>query len=159
MQRVPLHLLSHFPAHPPPIPVDLWESPPHACPYLPGRFTRTRAVIADAIPPELYHAFMNANFRRSGRIIYQPSCAGCRACQSLRVPVEKFSASKSQRRVWRRNQDVIVSINNPPRATDEKFDLYARYQREWHNKADTTFDDFTDFLYESPVNTIEFEYR
>ena len=34
---------------------------------------------------------MNANFRRSGRIIYQPTCASCRQCQSLRVLTGRIS--------------------------------------------------------------------
>lgn len=112
------------------------------------------------MPPELYHGFMNAGFRRSGRLVYQPVCEGCRACVPIRVPVERFRPSKSQRRCCRRNEDVTVSVQEPA-ATDEKYDLYRRYATQWHGKAeaDETREGFEEFLYESPVDTIEFIHR
>src|SRR4051812_3225400 len=68
-----IHRLSHYPSIPPPVPVDLWDSPPHPCPYLPGRMATMRAVMSNHVSPEIYHQFMDANFRRSGRVIYQPA--------------------------------------------------------------------------------------
>jgi arginine-tRNA-protein transferase len=46
-----------------------------------------------------------------------------------------------------------------PVATEEKFDLYRRYLLDWHGRSDNDFDDFNDFLYESPVDSLEFTYR
>lgn len=158
VSQTPIQILSHYPAQPPPVRVRLWESSPHECVYLPGRMSRTRAFLADSIPPEIYHDFMDANFRRSGKVVYQPACAGCRACRSIRIPVDRFKMNKSQRRCWRRNQDLSATFARP-QLTDEKFELYARYQRDWHGKADTARDELAAFLYESPVNTLEFEYR
>jgi arginine-tRNA-protein transferase len=133
--------------------------PEHPCPYLPGRLARNRAFLARRMPPELYHQLMDAGFRRSGTFFYQPICSGCRACQPIRVPVATFTPSKSQRRVWRRNQDLIVSIG-PPIPTDEKFDLYTRYVRGRHNPdRDDNRAGFEEFLYTTPVQTLEFAYR
>ena len=151
-------LFSHNPAIPPPVPVRLWESPAHPCSYLPNRNASMRAILTHDMPAETYHAFMDANFRRSGSIVYQPNCAGCRACQSLRVVTCELAMSKSQWRCWRGNSDVVVSVNSPI-ATDEKFQMYKRYLAEWHGRDDDSYDEFRDFLYESPVDTIEFEYR
>lgn len=117
-----------------------------------------RALKTRQIPPETYHAFMDANFRRSGRVIYQPTCQGCRECQSLRVLVNKFDMSKSQRRCWRKNRDLSASVS-PPEASEEKFDLYRRYLAGWHERDDADFAEFCDFLYQSPVDSLEFEYR
>lgn len=157
---------SHFPAIPPPVNVRLVVTPTHACTYLPGRTTQNRAIWADTLPPLLYHQFMDAGFRRSGKVLYQPVCRGCRECRQMRVPVATFTPSKSQRRCWRRNADLRFSIG-APQATDEKFDLYRRYLRDWHGRIDdedARDDDaarasFESFLYDSPVETIEFEYR
>ena len=101
---------------------------------------------------------MDAGFRRSGRFIYQPACAGCRECVPLRVPVEQFVPSKSQRRCARRNADLVVSIHKP-QPSGEKYALYARYLDQWHGKNDSDYDEFVSFLYDSPVDTLEFEYR
>jgi arginyl-tRNA--protein-N-Asp/Glu arginylyltransferase len=151
---------SNYPAIPPPVRVPLQVSPPHECPYLTGRMATARWFVADRVAGNVYHQFMNAGFRRSGRLFYQPVCGGCRACVPIRVPVDSFWPSKSQRRTLRRNADVIVSVNPRPVVSDEKFALYTRYTRDWHGKDDgDDFAGFESFLYASPVDTIEFEYR
>ena len=85
----------------------------------------------------------------------------------IRVPVDRFTPNRSQRRIWRRNQDLLVDVGAPD-PTEEKFDLYRRYLRERHQRggdnpdADADADDraaFVSFLYDSPVHTIEFTYR
>jgi arginine-tRNA-protein transferase len=113
------------------------------------------------MPPELYHGLMDAAFRRSGTLFYQPICAGCRECRSIRVPVDRFTPSKSQRRARRRNSDLIVDVASPPEASDEKFDLYTRYLRDRHDRdgREDSRDDFVAFLYRSPVQTMEVTYR
>lgn len=150
---------SAYPSHAPPYPVRLVTVPDHPCSYFPDRASRTRAFAASAMPGELYHRFMDAGFRRSGRVIYQPVCGGCRLCVPLRVPVERFVADRSQRRAWRRNQDLVVTVGRPE-ATVEKFELYERYRRDWHGSTEThDWEAFVSFLYESPVETLEFSYR
>ena len=130
----------------------------HECPYLPGRIATSRAFYAPNLSGELYHQFMDAGFRRSGRLIYQPICRGCRSCLPIRVPVGTFCPGKSQRRCWRRNQDLRITISDPE-PTDERFELYRRYQALWHDKSDEDRDAFESFLYDSPVPTAEFSYR
>ena len=153
-------LFSHYPAAAPPVRMRLVETPEHPCPYLPGRPSRSRAFWADRVAGSVYHRFMDAGFRRSGKVFYQPTCRGCRACQPIRVSVGTFRPSKSQRRRWRQNQDLIVTPGEPV-ATDEKFALYLRYVTRWHGKDKTEEDrdSFEAFLYDSPVDTVEYAYR
>jgi arginine-tRNA-protein transferase len=126
---------------------------------LPGRDAQTRAFMAGRIDPEIYHDLMDAGFRRSGRLVYQPICAGCRECRPIRVPVATFTPSKSQRRAWRRNQDIVVTVGEAL-ATDEKFDLYGKYVEKWHSRPEEAEPEaFVSFLYDSPVDTLEFTYR
>ena len=137
--------------------------PDRPCPYLPGRVEIIRGFACERMPGEMYHAFMDRAFRRSGRLFYQPVCRGCRACQPIRVPTATFRTSKSQRRVWRRNQDLAVTVTPHPRASNEKFKLYLRYQRARHDRerdgGDADIAGFVDFLYRSAVDTVEFAYR
>jgi leucyl-tRNA---protein transferase len=142
----------------PPVPVALTTLEPHDCSYLPGRQATLRAFSTRRMPGLVYHDFLNASFRRSGRVIYQPVCYGCQACIPLRIPVEQFRPSKSQRRSRVRNQDLIVQITDPA-PTDEKFNLYALYQFHRHGGKSETRESFEDFLYRSPVHTLEFNYR
>lgn len=150
---------SAYPSHPPPVSLELVTTPDHPCSYFDNRVSRTRAFWAPELPGDLYHRFMDAGFRRSGRVVYQPVCGRCRRCVPLRVPVATFAPDKSQRRVWRRNQDLAVGVDGPV-ATAEKYDLYNRYRRDWHGSDEPhEWDEFTSFLYDSPVDTLEFSYR
>lgn len=156
MQRVEA---CDYPAWHPPVDVRLVTTPEHPCAYLPDRMARTRAFLADRMPAELYRQFMDAGFRRSGRVVYQPVCSGCRRCLPLRLPVDAFAPSKTQRRIWRRNQDLRIT-QITPRPSAEKFALYTRYQRDWHDGAMLgDWDDFVQFLYDAPVPGVELEYR
>ena len=148
---------SFYPGLPPPVKVSLTVLGEHPCPYLPGRTSRSRALWAERMPAELYHRFMNAGFRRSGKLVYQPVCGGCRACLPIRVPVETFQPSKSQRRCRRRNHDLVVALADPV-ATDENYELYRRYVAGRHGRCgeDEDRESFERFLYDSPVDTIEF---
>jgi arginine-tRNA-protein transferase len=151
---------SHYPAIPPPINGSLVTTGETPCSYLPGRMSQSRAAWADRLPPDAYHRFMDAGFRRSGRLLYQPVCRGCRACVPLRVPVATFRPSKSQRRSRRRNEDLRVTVAEPA-ATDEKYELYLRFvvDRHGHKTEEEGRPSFERFLYDSPVDTLEFEYR
>jgi arginine-tRNA-protein transferase len=133
--------------------------PEHACSYLPDRTARDRAFWADRLDLELYHDFMDCGFRRSGKVIYQPACRGCRECRPIRISVKRFLPTKSQRRCLRRNADLAVSVATAV-ASDEKFDLYVRYMRDWHGRQDVeSRSDFESFLYDSPVMTVDMSYR
>jgi len=119
-------------------------------------------MLVRSLPEGFYRSLMDVGFRRSGRLVYQPVCAGCFECVPLRVPVQTFVPSKSQRRCRRRNSDLRVDVATPS-PDDEKYALYQRYIRDWHSPepaaASPTREAFESFLYQSPVPTLEFCYR
>lgn len=134
-------------------------SPEHRCPYLKDRQAREEMLFVGKMDPDAYLALMSIGWRRSGCLFYRPACRGCRECIPIRVPVQLFRLSRSQRRVWRRNQNVEVTVA-PPECTDEKHALYVRFLNERHHgEMSDNREDMEDFLYASPVNTLEFCYR
>lgn len=144
----------------PPVHVPLTVFPEQPCAYLPDRTARLRGFLAGRIAPEVYKAFMDTGFRRSGKLVYQPSCPGCSDCIPLRISVADFKPSKSQRRCSRRNRDLRVSVS-APQPTLEKYELYLLYLTRWHGRQaeEVSWDEFVEFLYESPVPSVEFCYR
>ncbi len=120
-----------------------------------------RFARVSRMEPRAYHDLMDSGFRRSGRVVYQPVCPGCRACQPIRVPVDRFRPSRAQRRSVAKNADLRIAIGKPTPGT-EKFELYRRYLRDWHHRPEDEVgsrEEFEQFLYDSPVESVEFSYR
>ena len=138
---------------------ELHVSPPARCPYLPDRDDQVEYLVAPSLNPAVYEALMNRGFRRNGTVVYRPVCVSCQACQAIRVPVGAFRPSRSMRRVRGRNGDVTVTCARPE--TDaEKLVLFRRYLEARHDGTMTgSPEEFEEFLYTSPVSTIEFQYR
>jgi len=158
----PMGEMCHYPAIPAPSAVNLVMFPTHDCPYFAGRSATYRGFSASHIAGSAYQDFMDAGFRRSGKLVYQPVCAGCRDCRQIRVPTAAFKHSRSQRRAWNKNQnDITVSVGSPE-YSEEKFQLYSKYIAQWHGNTDDSErsrEGFAEFLYSTPVGTAEFVYR
>jgi arginine-tRNA-protein transferase len=122
------------------------------CPYLPGRTACSEGLCVEgALDGAAYRALMDRGFRRSGRVIYRPVCAGCRLCIPIRVPAAGFQCTRSQRRIWRRNADIRV-MEGDSVPTEEKFAIYDRYQTQHHDGTMACdFEFFARFCYDSPV--------
>lgn len=103
----------------------------YPCNYLPDRQARNLVVDPDSVDQPLYQQIIRLGFRRSGDHVYRPHCAACQACQSLRIDVAAFRTDRSQRRVWKRNQDLRLTIR---RFDDdpEHYRLFSRYVRHRH---------------------------
>lgn len=135
---------------------------PAPCPYLPGRserkvFTELKGPHAE----QLNEALGRIGFRRSQTVAYRPSCLDCQACVSVRVVAGMFRPSASQKRVLKRNDDLIVTECRPW-ATDEQFALLTEYlgQRHPHGgMAGMDELDYADMVEHTPVNTVVTEYR
>lgn len=138
--------------------LELPAEPEFACPYLPDKQSRYRGFAVEALPPGAYQRLMDAGFRRSGQVLYQPNCRGCRECVPLRVPTRGFLPSATQRRCWRRNADLVVAVG-ALEVTVEKLELYNRYNTIWHQGPALTRESFAEAFYSSCVETLEITYR
>ena len=119
----------------------------------------TEGLSVKVLPGDIHRLLLDGGFRRSGRVIYRPRCHGCRECVPIRVKVADFRPDKSQRRCWRANQDLQVTVAEP-KLTEEKWELYARYVRKRHGEvADTSMGAMERFLYDSPTQSLEMMYR
>ena len=112
--------------------VRMFRTGTHACGYWADREARDLVLDPhDPRLPQLYPQALDWGFRRSGDIVYRPSCAGCQACVAVRVPVATFRPDRSQRRCLQRNADVDARIVAPVR-TAEHLALYRKYLTARH---------------------------
>ncbi|WP_198401878.1 arginyltransferase [Zobellella denitrificans] len=106
-------------------------TPKHLCSYLPGRQEQLLVLLdKELLCPEGYEQLLGAGFRRSGADIYRPHCQSCRACESLRIAVPRFTPSRSQKRILRLNRDIEVRLSEQDKP--EYFRLYQHYINERH---------------------------
>lgn len=100
------------------------------CPYLEGR--RARMPLRwqlERLAPAEFDASLAQGDRRIGRMLYRTACPTCRECEPIRIPVETFEPTRSQRRVWRRNQDLRIETS-PAVFSEEKLAIYNRHKLE-----------------------------
>lgn len=136
---------------------------PRPCPYLHDRPARTELRLHSAMDPAAYRGLLRSGFRRFGMVVFRPACEGCAECVPLRVPVERFRPSRSQRRVIRRNRDVRVEVG-PPLVDGERLDLHRAFHRErsarvgWEPQ-EITEEEYSRTFLDNIVETLELSYR
>ena len=102
-------------------------TPEHQCSYLPEKkatflfFNANNTFsLAD------YQTLSEKGFRRSGEFLYHPHCNDCKACISLRIPVNNFSISRRLRRIKKRNVDLKIKETTEP-DLNKYYPLYQKY--------------------------------
>ncbi|MCE9532790.1 MAG: arginyltransferase [Planctomycetes bacterium] len=103
-----------------------FHSFPSACSYLPEETSRLAYEIVAEMSAEEYEDRLIVGWRRFGFTMFQPRCASCQACQSIRVPIATFRPNRSQRRAWNGNLDLRITVGDPC-VTEEKLALYDRF--------------------------------
>lgn len=135
---------------------------PVPCPYLPGRVERRIVTELVGRNASLMHdCLSDGGFRRSHSIAYAPACPLCEACTAVRVRVIDFIQSRSQRRIWAKNNDVLVQEIRAT-ATEEQYNLFSRYQHHRHRGGDMSRMDYSDYqalVEDTPVETSLVEIR
>ena len=144
-----------------PIAPQFYVTAPQPCPYLDGRTERklfTALQVDNA--QDLNDSLSQQGFRRSQNVLYRPSCAECSACLSARIDISRFTPTKSQKRVIRRNVDVSRRATSPW-ATEAQYDLFRTYLDARHSDggmAEMDVFEFAAMIEETPIRSRVVEY-
>lgn len=102
-----------------------------SCPYLPGRTARMPLRLPlGYLDGAAFDELLDAGDRRAGPFLYRTACTSCSACEPLRIPVQRFVPSASQRKVAKRNAgDVRIELGRPA-VTPRHLELFNRHKLE-----------------------------
>lgn len=119
-------------------------------------FTALQGENAQTLNDTLSHQ----GFRRSQNVLYRPSCAECSACLSARIEVSKFTLSRSQKRILKRNAHLSRRATSPW-ATEDQYELFRQYLTSRHadgGMADMDVFEFAAMVEETPIRSRVIEY-
>jgi len=116
--------------------LKVYTTYPHSCSYLEDQEATTLFVDPrQRVDRKLYSNLSKLGFRRSGSHIYRPHCTHCDACIAARIPVDLFKPRRGQRRIWSRNQGLVVHATHDIR-DNAAFELYQNYIESRHSDGD-----------------------
>ncbi|MBC8103227.1 MAG: arginyltransferase [Cytophagales bacterium] len=139
--------------------LDTFTAEDESCIYLPDRPSRQEYLVLLRLTSGEYEAAMNQGYRKFGPLLFRTVCDGCRECRSLRIPVDRFTPDRSQRRASKRNADLLVRFAAP--VVDEaRLTLYNRYHASQETRKgwppiEKTEEDYTFSFLHNPVPSIE----
>ncbi|HVJ86979.1 MAG TPA: arginyltransferase [Caulifigura sp.] len=138
--------------------------PQRICSYLPDQTASLEYRLYRTVTADGYMRLLERGWRRHGRMFFRPQCPTCRECRGIRVPVDTFQPTKSQRRTRGWNKDVSVQLY-PATVTTEHVDVYNAYHADMASRrgwpgTPTTLDDYhSSFLAGEYPFAFELQYR
>lgn len=106
----------------------------YPCAYLEGRNTRMLYRYTEDADEAFCTTVIQRGWRRFGNFYFYPICASCNECKSLRIDINRFKMSRSQKKAYKRNLDTGIIVRRPT-ISDEHIELYNRYHK-WKSQKD-----------------------
>jgi arginine-tRNA-protein transferase len=121
-----------LPSEPPLQKLQFYVTTGYSCGYLPNKMAQSLiASPQHLIDANVYSGLIQQGFRRSGKFAYRPHCENCRECVPVRIILQDFSASRSQKRAYKQHKNLVTNIL-PVEFHAEHYALYAAYQKARH---------------------------
>ena len=130
------------------------------CSYLADKHQTTYYKVIDNCSTQQCQEFIERGFRRFGKMYFRPICSLCDECKSIKIDVDNFEFSKSQRRVIKKASNIKSYIQRPSISRThlelfDKYHLYMKNKKGWEYTLSTPeayyssfVDAFNDFGYE-----------
>ncbi|MBM3350829.1 MAG: arginyltransferase [Betaproteobacteria bacterium] len=140
----------------------------YRCGYLPSKLAKSLIVSPpNRVGVDEYDDLIHQGFRRSGEYVYRPHCELCQACVPVRLMVNAFTPSRSQKRAWKQHNGLTIKIL-PIAFYEEHYQLYTAYQQARHydpptngehDRIEEDAEQYENFLCKSNVETVLVEFR
>ena len=102
--------------------------------------SETRYLWMERCAGDHYQNMIEHGWRRFGKLFFLPICAGCHACLSVRIPVNRFVLSRSQKRVLAQNRETRLVVRRPS-LTESHMEIYQKFQEHRHHTRGWSLED------------------
>jgi len=147
--------------------LQFYVTTPYPCGYIEQNLAQS--LIASPhhlVDKNVYSELINQGFRRSGKFSYRPHCEHCTQCVPVRIVLDQFVATRSQKRAYKQHSDLTATLL-PLGFRQSHFALYTEYQALRHQteedikqNADTSEEEqYKQFLCQSSVESIMIEFK
>jgi len=103
------------------------------CAYLSDHKQTTHYKIISQCSSAYCDHLIRRGWRRFGEMFFRPICAECHACESIKIDVQGYRFSRSEKRILRKNGDLRVVIRRPG-MTQKHLELFAAYHHYMHRR-------------------------
>ena len=126
------------------------------CPYLTGKKKQFEYFFAHRLTEEEIARLLAEGWRKFGVYYFRPACPECSECIPLRIPVDTFTPSRSQRRNIKKNRNIEVRFVAPD-FNSRIYEIYRKHSRERFGD-ETSLEDFIHTFYTPSCPSIQSEY-
>jgi arginine-tRNA-protein transferase len=106
-----------------------------SCSYFNEKISDIRYRYLYSCSVTQYQEMLERGWRRFGKMHFVPECKSCEKCISMRIDVENYEFSKSEKRVFSKNKETKLYIRQPS-VTLEHINLYDKYHAFMNDKKD-----------------------
>lgn len=130
------------------------------CAYIEGNVEQRLALdLTDN--PDAHDKLAMAGFRRVENWAYKPVCHSCQACMPIRIDCQNFRIGRNLSRIYKSNQDLTRSVSTK-QVNQDHYILFQEYLTNRHEDGQMAamgFQEFTNMIHNSPIETFLVEYR
>jgi leucyl-tRNA---protein transferase len=147
--------------------LQFYVTTPYPCGYIEKNLAQS--LIASPhhlVNAEIYSSLISQGFRRSGKFAYRPHCEHCNKCIPVRIVLNQFTPTRSQKRAYKQHGDLTANIL-PLSYHQTHFKLYTEYQALRHSteheltqtNPDGEVEQYKQFLCQSNVESLLIEFK
>ncbi|WP_372651434.1 arginyltransferase [Halobacteriovorax sp.] len=134
-------------------------SPPTNCPYIKGQEFTQEYFFATELDKSELDIILENGWRKFGRYYFRPNCSNCKQCLPLRVLVNEINFNKKQRKILKKNEDIVIS-KEPLSFREEYYQIYIQHNKRFNTSKNTSEDrnEFTEGFFTKSCSSFILSY-
>ena len=112
------------------------------CSYIKDKEQTTHYKVIENCSAQNCQDLIERGFRRFGKMYFRPICGDCKECQSIKIDVENFTFSKSQKRIIKKASHIKSYVQTPT-LSQAHLDLFTKYHLHMKDKKEWSYNETT----------------